>query len=621
MSALVVEVDGRVLRLEGKPGYRIGRAIEADVVLTAGSVSRQHAEIQRSANGGWVLVDKGSQFGTYVDDERITEHPLEQRTTVRCGPPTPGATLTIVPAEQYDDSATPVAPAPPPPMPTPDPTQPPYPAAAPPAPAQPGSERFAPGGAPAAPGAPPPPTPAPAPSAPGHPGSPVAPPMPAGARPAGTPGLPPAGVGEEATQILAAMPAPGQYAPGAPQQPRSGPDLLVVAEGKEHRFRHPAVVTVGRRSDSVVVITDPACSREHGRIDAFPGGWTYTNLSNEGSYDDGRRVATTRFDERLSLRLGHPVAGPELTLVPILSAAEEERRFAKRRMRKRLARTGIAALALLLIAGIGLGFFLVTRDGDDDSKRADGGKTQEPDSMSALTAAELDSAKTAAVKISAETTDLRTGGPAQYGGSGSIIRSDGLILTNAHVAQPQAEGLAERYGEQLPLADPEYVLIHLTDGKTDTNAPAAYRARVVEVDGNLDVAVIQIYADAEGNDLDGELDLPTVPIGDSKDLSAGDDVTVLGFPAVAGPGDSITVTKGVISNVNAFPELGERAEIDTDARIAPGNSGGMAINNDAQLIGIPSAVLTDSQTAVASGRIRSIDAVKDLIEKAEDETD
>ncbi|MFB9768059.1 FHA domain-containing protein, partial [Nocardioides kongjuensis] len=114
MSALVVEVDGRVLRLEGKQVYRIGRAIEADVVLTAGSVSRQHAELQAS-DYGWVLVDNGSQFGTYVDDERVTEYPIERRVTVRCGPPAPGATLAIIPAEEYDvAAATPVAPAAPP---------------------------------------------------------------------------------------------------------------------------------------------------------------------------------------------------------------------------------------------------------------------------------------------------------------------------------------------------------------------------------------------------------------------------------------------------------------------------------------------------------------------------
>uniref|UniRef100_UPI003F4C7091 FHA domain-containing protein n=1 Tax=Nocardioides sp. SYSU DS0651 TaxID=3415955 RepID=UPI003F4C7091 len=148
MSALVVEVDGRVLRLEGKPLFRIGRAIEADVVLTAGSVSRQHAEL-RATPHGWLLVDTGSQFGTYVDGERVLEYPIEQRISVRCGPPAAGAELVVVPAEQYDDaSPRPSEPAPPPTAAAgsllDEPTQPPHPvppagppAAAPPGPAAP----------------------------------------------------------------------------------------------------------------------------------------------------------------------------------------------------------------------------------------------------------------------------------------------------------------------------------------------------------------------------------------------------------------------------------------------------------------------------------------------------
>ena len=85
MSPLVVEVDGRVLRLEGSTVIRIGRAIDAEVVLTAGSVSRQHAEL-RPVDGWWVLVDTGSQFGTYVNGVRIVEHTIKGRTVVRCGP-------------------------------------------------------------------------------------------------------------------------------------------------------------------------------------------------------------------------------------------------------------------------------------------------------------------------------------------------------------------------------------------------------------------------------------------------------------------------------------------------------------------------------------------------------
>ncbi|WP_435770901.1 trypsin-like peptidase domain-containing protein, partial [Nocardioides sp. SYSU DS0651] len=446
-------------------------------------------------------------------------------------------------------------------------------------------------------------------------------------RPAGAPGLPPPLAGNDATQVLAATPAApvGPQGGFGPPPQRTGPDLLLVAEGREHRFRHPAAITVGRRADCTVVIGDPACSRMHGRIDAVPGGWTYTNLSNEGSYLDGRRVTMRKFDERTGLRLGHPVAGPELTLVPILSAQEEERRIARRRLGRRLAVVGGAAGVLLLIVGVlGLGLWL-TRD--DDGSRAAGGDRSDGqgptgDTMGSLTGAELDAAKAATVKITAETRQLSTGQTGTYHGSGSIIREDGLILTNAHVAAPQSEGLEEKYGPSIgDIANPEYLLISLTDGMTDTNAPATYRARVVEADGNLDVAVVEIYADAEGNELTEEPDLPTVPVGTSAELRAGDDVTVLGFPAVAGAGESITVTTGVISTVLNDPQLGPRSELDTDARIAPGNSGGMAINNDAELIGIPTALQSDEGTTVTSGRIRAIDAAKDLIERAKDATD
>lgn len=603
---LIVEVDGRTLRLEEMRTYRIGRAIEADVVLAAGSVSRQHAEL-RPVRGGWLLADAGSQFGTFADGRRVSELPLTGRTVVRCGPAAPGAELVVTVGESAEaQAAAPAfAPAPPPPAA-------PVPPAGPGGPGVPGASgaRPAPGAGPGA---------VPRAGAPGTPaaGTPGAwAPPPAGARPAPAAGAPVPAV--ENTEVLAAT--TGFHGPGAA---RSGPDLLLVAEGREHRFRHPARITVGRQTDSTVVLTDPACSRQHATVDAVPGGWVFTNHSGEGSFAEGRRVASQRFDDRLVLRLGHPVAGPELTLVPILSAAEEEKRMARRRLRRRLLVAGVAAAVLVLVAGIGIGSALLLSGGDDDTTTGrDGSTTASTGSPGELTGPELEAAKAATVKISAESyfLDDPSQTPLQYGGSGSILRSDGLILTNAHVAAPESPGLMEKYGESGAIANPEYVLISLTDGATDTSNPAEYRARVVEADGYLDVAILEIYADVDGQELDEEPDLPTVPVGSSAELRAGDDVTVLGFPAVAGAGDSITVTTGVISTVLNDPELGPRSELDTDARIAPGNSGGMAVDDEGMLIGIPTSLQLDQQAPVASGRIRSIDAVKDLIETAEAET-
>ena len=70
MGTLLIEVEGRALRFDSARLIRIGRSIEADIVLTAGSVSRQHAEL-RPVDDGWVLVDSGSQYGTFVSGHRV----------------------------------------------------------------------------------------------------------------------------------------------------------------------------------------------------------------------------------------------------------------------------------------------------------------------------------------------------------------------------------------------------------------------------------------------------------------------------------------------------------------------------------------------------------------------
>jgi putative serine protease PepD len=245
----------------------------------------------------------------------------------------------------------------------------------------------------------------------------------------------------------------------------------------------------------------------------------------------------------------------------------------------------------------------------------DGGNGQP--SETGLSAAELDEAKVSAVWLGARSTDF-SGEQVSWTGSGSIIGSDGTILTNAHVAEPQAPGLAEKYGE-MGINNPEYLLVAVLDDPDDTEAEARYRARVVESDGHLDASVIQIYADQNGNPIDpSTLDLPTIPIGDSDTLRTGDPITVLGYPGIS-MSPSVTVTSGLVSAFVPDPDLGsDRAEIDTDARIAPGNSGGMAINDDGELIGIPSSLFSEQGSGgVVSGRIRSINLVKPMIAQAD----
>ncbi|MEW6718485.1 MAG: serine protease [Chloroflexota bacterium] len=158
-------------------------------------------------------------------------------------------------------------------------------------------------------------------------------------------------------------------------------------------------------------------------------------------------------------------------------------------------------------------------------------------------------------------------------GSGSIITPDGLILTNAHVVLP------DKY---FPV---DALVVALT---LDVNHPPepTYYAEVVQADPDLDIAVIKITTDLDGNPVDRTmLDLPNVPIGDSDALQLGDNLTILGYPGIGG--ETITLTRGEVSGFTSDKKYGDRAFIKTSATIAGGNSGGLAANDRGEIIGIP----------------------------------
>jgi serine protease Do len=144
-------------------------------------------------------------------------------------------------------------------------------------------------------------------------------------------------------------------------------------------------------------------------------------------------------------------------------------------------------------------------------------------------------------------------------GSGFIISEDGYILTNNHVVR-----------------DVDKMTITLQDGRTFTDA------RLIGTDPESEVALIKI----EGRGF------PVLPLGDSDKADIGDWVIAIGNPF----GLNETVTVGVISAVgrsNVHVAAYENF-IQTDAAINPGNSGGPLVNLDGQVIGINTAILSES---------------------------
>lgn len=159
-------------------------------------------------------------------------------------------------------------------------------------------------------------------------------------------------------------------------------------------------------------------------------------------------------------------------------------------------------------------------------------------------------------------------------GSGTVISSDGLIVTNAHVALPDTDQVAS------------FLQIAFTR-EQDRPAIPRFLAEVLQADLELDIAVIRPSTDLDGNPIDrSSLSLPYVNLGDSDMLQLGDPLTILGYPGIGG--DTITLTRGDVGGFTHDDRYGDRAFIKTSAAVAGGNSGGLAADSLGNLVAIPS---------------------------------
>jgi S1-C subfamily serine protease len=165
--------------------------------------------------------------------------------------------------------------------------------------------------------------------------------------------------------------------------------------------------------------------------------------------------------------------------------------------------------------------------------------------------------------------------------SGFIYSPDGYIVTNNHV-----------------VADALSITVSLQDGTT-------YEAKVVGTDPDTDLAVIKI--DASG--------LPAATLGTSSDLVVGELAVAVGSPE----GFAGSVTSGIISALNRNVTISSQESlfgvIQTDAAINPGNSGGPLGNVAGEIVGINTAIYSESGGYDGLGFAIPIDSARPIIEE------
>jgi S1-C subfamily serine protease len=281
-------------------------------------------------------------------------------------------------------------------------------------------------------------------------------------------------------------------------------------------------------------------------------------------------------------------------------------------VRPRAGMPAAAMLAVTLLAGAAAGFgggYLAYRTIPGSGEAAvSGGETRKielVDSTEEIVAAAAEVAMPSVVNIDVTSQQTSTSGlpgdhpdvPIQGEGSGVAYKSapDGgtYIITNNHVVENGTS-------------------IIVTDSTGEQ-----YEAELIGADAESDIAVVLIAGE-----------LPLIEIGDSESLVVGQTVIAIGSPF----GLEQSVTAGVVSALHrALTDFGGSSgqypyvdSIQTDASINPGNSGGALVDRTGKLVGIPSAIYTDTGVADGVGLAipvsRAITAADELIEKGSVDT-
>ncbi len=188
-------------------------------------------------------------------------------------------------------------------------------------------------------------------------------------------------------------------------------------------------------------------------------------------------------------------------------------------------------------------------------------------------------------------------------GSGTVMNTDGLILTNNHVVEGESRnGL---------MNNDALAFIAVTPPDLRGEAVIKYFGVIAKTDPDLDLALVQIVGlvDDPEAPLPENLGLPAIALGNSDDLMIGDEINMFGFPGLGG--NTATYTKGTVSGFLDEDRNGVYEWIKTDAELNHGNSGGLSTDDQGRFVGVPTMGNTDDIGKI--GLVRSGNLALDFV--------
>ncbi|MGZ8667566.1 MAG: FHA domain-containing protein, partial [Solirubrobacterales bacterium] len=356
--------------------------------------------------------------------------------------------------------------------------------------------------------------------------------------------------------------------------------------GKEVALEGDAVV-IGREPGCDLVLDDDEVSRRHAEIRRTAGGAEIRDLgSRNGTWVDGTRISgptPLRGGETVKVgRTSFDAKGEGAPTTPLAATAGQtpERPIPKpetpsgvqrQKLQESVNRSMIVAVAAIVIALLVVGLAIAgVFSGDDDGKNGTG----------VVLARDV----VRDVTPSTVLVNAYEGGKRAGNGSGWVYNADqGLIVTNAHVVEGGSR-FEVGVGNELR------------------------RAYVVGVSPCDDLALLRTNRHAN---------LKTIALGSQSEIKLGDRAFVIGFPGNASLEDELVVTEGAVSVVKTRPDLVGAVDpnaitypnvVQLDATINSGNSGGPAVNDKRQLIGVNTFTIgiEDQNFAIGVDQVKKV---------------
>jgi S1-C subfamily serine protease len=169
-------------------------------------------------------------------------------------------------------------------------------------------------------------------------------------------------------------------------------------------------------------------------------------------------------------------------------------------------------------------------------------------------------------------------------GSGVVIESSGLVITNYHVISNGSKPYSS-------------IWVNLVDPANPYKPPdraRLFKAEILRQDTEEDLVILRLVADINGLSTENVRPFKFLPLGNSKNIGFLEEIYTLGFPKAGGA--TVTMTRGQISGKEEL-----EGWLKIDAQVTHGSSGGAVINKNGELIGISTKVRPDIQEIDTNG--------------------